>query len=75
MEARTPPRYAAFANSRPHQLSAIAHLTPAKAQALDYFPGLKDVDLPRYILVSDFQTFELYDLDEGSEVNLLELRS
>ena len=24
MEARTPPRYAAFPNSRPHQLSAIA---------------------------------------------------
>lgn len=50
------------------QKSAGRDLTPAKAQALDYFPGLKEVDLPRYILVSDFQTFELYDLDEGSEV-------
>ena len=25
MEARTPPRYAAFPDLRPHQLSAIAH--------------------------------------------------
>jgi restriction-modification enzyme MmeI-like protein len=50
------------------QKSAGRDLSPAKAQALDYFPGLKEVDLPRYILVSDFQTFELYDLDEGSEV-------
>src|SRR3546814_9195533 len=39
-------------------------LRKAKTQALDYFPGLKDADLPRYVLLSDFQTFELYDLDE-----------
>jgi hypothetical protein len=25
------------------------------------------VELPRYILLSDFQTFELHDLDEGTE--------
>lgn len=49
------------------QKSAGRSLVPAKAQALDYFPGLKDVELPRYILLSDFQTFELYDLDEGTE--------
>jgi hypothetical protein len=30
---------------------------------LEYFPGLKEDDLPRYVLLSDFQTFELYDLD------------
>jgi hypothetical protein len=36
--------------------------------ALDYFPGLKEAELPRYILLSDFQTFELYDLDESIEV-------
>jgi len=48
--------------------SAGRSLTPAKQQALDYFPGLKPAELPRYILLSDFQTFELYDLDESGEV-------
>ena len=50
------------------QKSAGRNLEPAKTQALDYFPGLKDHDLPRYILLSDFQNFELYDLDEDREV-------
>jgi hypothetical protein len=45
------------------QKSAGGNLTKAKQQALDYFPGLKEPELPRHILVSDFQTFELYDLD------------
>lgn len=45
--------------------SAGRRLAPAKEQALDYFPGLKPSELPRYILVSDFQTFALYDLEEG----------
>jgi hypothetical protein len=45
--------------------SAGRSLTPAKTQALDYFPGLKDAELPRYILLSDFQLFELYDLETG----------
>ncbi len=45
------------------QKSAGGNLTKAKQQALDYFPGLKESELPRHILVSDFQTFELYDLD------------
>jgi hypothetical protein len=49
------------------QKSAGRDLVPAKTQALNYFPGLKETDLPRYILLSDFQTFELYDLDEGTE--------
>lgn len=49
------------------QKSAGRSLIPAKAQALDYFPGLKDAELPRYILLSDFQTFELHDLEEGTE--------
>ncbi len=49
------------------QKSAGRSLTPAKAQALGYFPGLKDAELPRYILLSDFQTFKLYDLDEGTD--------
>jgi len=45
------------------QKSAGRSLTPARRQALDYFPGLKDHELPRYILLSDFQNFALYDLD------------
>ncbi len=47
------------------QKSAGRSLKHAKTQALEYFPGLKDAELPRYVLVSDFQTFELHDLDEG----------
>jgi|SRR6185437_284261 len=45
------------------QKSAGHDLKIAKEQALDYFPELKDYELPRYILVSDFQQFELYDLE------------
>lgn len=48
------------------QKSAGRNLSRAKQQALEYFPGLKEHELPRYILVSDFQTFELYDLDEDT---------
>ena len=48
--------------------SAGRKLAPAKTQALEYFPGLKDSELPRYILLSDFQTFELHDLEEGDTV-------
>lgn len=36
----------------------------ATRQALDYFPGLKERDLPRYVLVSDFARFRLHDLDQ-----------
>ncbi len=50
------------------QKSAGRDLKRAKEQALDYFPELKDYELPRYLLVSDFQQFEFYDLDEGTEV-------
>jgi len=42
-------------------------LDRAGQQARDYFPGLLDHELPRYILVSDFARFRLYDLDEGTE--------
>ncbi|VTZ25070.1 DNA methyltransferase [Methylocella tundrae] len=42
-------------------------LDRAFQQAKDYFPGLKDRDLPRYILVSDFARFRLYDLEEGEQ--------
>lgn len=43
------------------------NLARAYHQATDYFSGLKERDLPRYVLVSDFGRFKLYDLDEGQE--------
>ncbi|HPH30726.1 MAG TPA: N-6 DNA methylase [Chitinophagaceae bacterium] len=42
-------------------------LDKAYKQARDYFPGLTDKELPKYILVSDFERFRLYDLDNGSQ--------
>ena len=42
-------------------------LDRAYQQAKDYFPGIQDRDLPRYILVSDFARFRLYDLEEDTE--------
>jgi hypothetical protein len=39
----------------------------AHAQARDYFHGLSDPELPKYLLVSDFARFRLYDLDTGEE--------
>lgn len=50
------------------QKSAGRDLIKAYGQAGEYFDALKDVDRPRYILVSDFQTFELYDLDEREKI-------
>ncbi len=41
-------------------------LSRAFAQAADYFDGLPERDLPRYILVSDFARFRLYDLEAPS---------
>jgi hypothetical protein len=50
-------------------------LDKAFQQAKDYFPGLKEHELPKYILVSDFERFHLYDLDTGAnhEFKLSEL--
>ena len=42
-------------------------LDRALGQARDYFPGLKDRDLPRYVLVSDFEHFRPYDLETGEQ--------
>jgi hypothetical protein len=36
-------------------------------QATDYFPGLKDRDLPHYVAVSDFARIRLYDLDANEQ--------
>jgi hypothetical protein len=47
------------------QKSKGLDLKKAKTQALKYFPGLLNEELPRYILLSDFQDFELYDLEGG----------
>lgn len=49
------------------QKSAGRDLSRARKQALDYFPGLKDHELPRYVLLCDFQSFELIDLDTREE--------
>ncbi len=43
------------------------NLDKAYNQAIDYFPGIAERDLPRYIIVSDFAQFRLYDLDKGEE--------
>ncbi|SDD38227.1 Type II restriction/modification system, DNA methylase subunit YeeA [Algoriphagus faecimaris] len=43
------------------------NLDAAFEQATDYFHGIKEHELPKYVLVSDFDNFKLYDLDEGRE--------
>ena len=48
--------------------SAEQDLDRAFAQAGDYFEGLPERDLPRYIVVSDFARFRLYDLEGDTEV-------
>lgn len=45
------------------------NLDNAFQQAKDYLPGLQDYELPKYILVSDFENFRLYDLDEGTTID------
>lgn len=46
-------------------------LDAAFEQATDYFHGIKEHDLPKYILVSDFEKFKLYDLEEKTEHSFL----
>lgn len=43
------------------------NLDAAFDQATDYFHGIKEHELPKYVLVSDFERFKLYDLDEGTQ--------
>lgn len=45
------------------QKSLGQDLDLAFAQARNYLTGLPDKELPKYILISDFQRFHLYDLD------------
>ena len=46
-------------------------LDRAYQQAIDYFPGLKEHELPRFVLVSDFARFRLYDMIEGTQTEFL----
>jgi len=45
------------------------NLDKAYQQAIDYTHGLKQHELPKYILVSDFENFRLYDLEEDKTVD------
>ncbi|MEO0041111.1 MAG: hypothetical protein RL329_559, partial [Bacteroidota bacterium] len=48
-------------------------LDKAAQQAKNYFAGLKEHELPKYVLVSDFQRFRLYDLDTNA-IHAFELK-
>ncbi|TPE62313.1 class I SAM-dependent DNA methyltransferase [Sandaracinobacter neustonicus] len=47
--------------------SAGRDLLSATKQALDYFDWLSEKERPRYVLVCDFQRFQLTDLADGRE--------
>ncbi|HRP02912.1 MAG TPA: class I SAM-dependent DNA methyltransferase [Candidatus Kapabacteria bacterium] len=44
------------------------NLDKAYGQAIEYTHGLKEHELPKYILISDFENFRLYDLEENKTV-------
>ncbi|MFA5933725.1 MAG: DNA methyltransferase [Candidatus Paceibacterota bacterium] len=46
-------------------------LDKAYSQAKGYFPGLKDEELPRYIVVSDFEKIRLYDSEKDTQEEFL----
>ncbi|EKE22267.1 MAG: hypothetical protein ACD_7C00006G0003 [uncultured bacterium] len=46
-------------------------LGKAKQQAIDYTFGLAQKVLPKYILVSDFERFKLFDLEENTQQEFL----
>ena len=48
------------------QKSAGRDLGKAYEQAGEYFDALPERERPRHILVSDFQSFQLHDLEEGA---------
>ena len=50
------------------QKSAGRNLEKAYGQAGTYFDALSERDRPRYVLVSDFQSFELYDLEQRMKI-------
>jgi len=47
------------------------NLDKAYQQAIEYFPGIKEAELPKYILVSDFERFRLYNLEENQHTEFL----
>ena len=47
------------------------NLDKAYTQAKNYFPGLKDVELPKYIIVSDFEKIKIYNLDKNIQEEFL----
>jgi hypothetical protein len=51
--------------------SAGEDLDRAHAQAIEYFPGLSESKLPRFVLVSDFRRFRLHDLETGEQKDFL----
>ncbi len=44
------------------------NLDKAYQQAIDYTHGLTQHELPKYILVSDFENFRLYDLEDDKHI-------
>lgn len=44
------------------------NLDKAFSQAIEYTQGLKQVELPKYILVSDFEHFRLFDTEEQKTI-------
>lgn len=44
------------------------NLDKAYQQAINYTHGLKQHELPKYILVSDFDNFRLYDIEEDKHI-------
>lgn len=50
--------------------SAGGDLNAAFQQAADYFEGLNDKELPRYVIVSDFGRFVLHDLEDNTRHEL-----
>jgi len=45
------------------------NLDRAYQQALDYFPGISEQELPKYVLVSDFANLRLSDLEADTETD------
>ena len=45
------------------------NLDKAFVQAKDYLHGLKQHELPKYILVCDFENFILHDLEEENVIS------
>lgn len=43
------------------------NLDKAYQQGMGYFKGIKDEELPRYVMVCDLNAFKLYDLEDGHD--------